>query len=778
MGKKAQRSTDTLSDEQTRIVPDLNDKVDPALEEAVLQAYDHSVVKLILGEEAQMRFFATLVMRLHPRVVNWLPTAGTDGRSVYLNPEFWMGLSLEERQAVLAHEVMHIVEKHAERQQGRDQFKFNIACFPAGTLLPGNIPIESVADMVNPFDGDLIEITHQAGKLSATPEHPIFVRKRKTKVSNHPVVLLQPDWLTIDQIKVGDFVCVPKLERYGLRNDTRIDLTSYIRAKFIGRSHGNRAVKSIPLNEETAWLIGLYVAEGNASPNVKFSLGSHENHLFQRIKQIVSSIGYSASNSIDGTSMAVNLGTTLFGRWLRDNVGNGAKNKHIPDIILRHSNPKIRQAFLQGVLDGDGNTQIRDGKTWNLIGVSSPSLIRDIVLLLAQDSLGAHVSTQTLGPRWIGDTYTEVPSIIYNVHWNPEGASYSTRKLNGKNVNTRHSRWKVDDYGVWYPVKEITRQRYTGDVYNLVNTDDHTYIAESVLVHNCDLEINFIIREAGLKLPNNTCMAGEGNFKDLELDNIAETYYNQLKDEKLMKMLAMANGLGNPKDPGGCGAFLPTGQTEAERNKVAADWEVAVRQAAEVAKEVQNRKPGNTPAYFDKLLEKLLKPPKIPWTSELRQFFTQTSRDDYTWSTPNRRYIASGLYLPSLFSQHLGEIVMMVDLSGSMMGGDDLQRCATEMTAILECLPSKVYIAYHDTEVKNVQEWNRYDGPIQFKGKGGGGTDHRPCFKWIEENDLDPAVVIFFTDLETCFPETPPDYPVFWVTVHGGNAPFGRVLEI
>lgn len=120
----------------------------------------------------------------------------------------------------------------------------------------------------------------------------------------------------------------------------------------------------------------------------------------------------------------------------------------------------------------------------------------------------------------------------------------------------------------------------------------------------------------------------------------------------------------------------------------------------------------------------------------------------------------------------------MVDLSGSMMGGDDLARCGVEMTAILENYPSKVYICYHDTQVHSVQEWDRHDGPIEFKGVGGGGTDHVPCFEWVKDKDLNPCVMICFTDLQTRFPEEVPPYAVFWVTVAGGKAPFGRVLEI
>lgn len=44
-----------------------------------------------------------------------MPTAATDGRRIYYNPEFMMGLKPQERVFVLAHEVYHTIMRHPQR---------------------------------------------------------------------------------------------------------------------------------------------------------------------------------------------------------------------------------------------------------------------------------------------------------------------------------------------------------------------------------------------------------------------------------------------------------------------------------------------------------------------------------------------------------------------------------------------------------------------------------------------------------------------------------------
>lgn len=57
-----------------------------------------------------------------------IPTAATDMRSIFYNPDWFEPMPFDEIIGVLAHEVMHIVLEHGLRRQGRDPVLWNIAC--------------------------------------------------------------------------------------------------------------------------------------------------------------------------------------------------------------------------------------------------------------------------------------------------------------------------------------------------------------------------------------------------------------------------------------------------------------------------------------------------------------------------------------------------------------------------------------------------------------------------------------------------------------------------
>ncbi len=74
-------------------------------------------------------FIGNVLMRLPTEIVdnNYPETAATDGRIIMVNPIFVSGLTEEERQFVLAHEVMHCVMMHRLREKGRNHDLWNIA---------------------------------------------------------------------------------------------------------------------------------------------------------------------------------------------------------------------------------------------------------------------------------------------------------------------------------------------------------------------------------------------------------------------------------------------------------------------------------------------------------------------------------------------------------------------------------------------------------------------------------------------------------------------------
>ena len=80
-------------------------------------------------------FFAQLVMRLRPFFSNQVPTAGTDGVYMAINPGFAASLTSKELQFVLVHEIMHCVLLHHIRRGERNPQKWNMAADHAINLM-------------------------------------------------------------------------------------------------------------------------------------------------------------------------------------------------------------------------------------------------------------------------------------------------------------------------------------------------------------------------------------------------------------------------------------------------------------------------------------------------------------------------------------------------------------------------------------------------------------------------------------------------------------------
>lgn len=233
-------------------------------------------------------------------------------------------------------------------------------------------------------------------------------------------------------------------------------------------------------------------------------------------------------------------------------------------------------------------------------------------------------------------------------------------------------------------------------------------------------------------------------------------------------------------DPGGCGEVRDypgqDGQeaSPAEMAQAEQEAKIAAQQAAQQAKAM-----GSCPAGIARLVEELTQP-KIDWREILRRFVEQSARSDYSWTPPNRRFIHKGLYLPSLHNEELGDIVIAMDTSGSI---EDLQvaEFASELTAILEEFNATATVIHCDTEVAGVEIFTQDDLPLELHPQGGGGTDFRPPFDWIEENaPQPPAAMIYLTDLECSRFPNEPEYPVLWAhTDQGGETPpFGEVIEL
>lgn len=189
---------------------------------------------------------------------------------------------------------------------------------------------------------------------------------------------------------------------------------------------------------------------------------------------------------------------------------------------------------------------------------------------------------------------------------------------------------------------------------------------------------------------------------------------------------------------------------------------------------------GHIPGDIETLLEKFLAP-VVPWEQYLHHWFHDLIENSYSWKRPNRRYMASGYYLPSLSEDEgrLAHLMYFEDVSGSISDADAL-RFNSEVKYVKETFePEQMTLVQFDTRITQEIVLKKDDPFEQIKIIGRGGT----CLRCVREHIIQhkPTAVVIFSDLD-CAPmeKLPFEIPVLWVCIRnrGKTVPFGKLIHI
>ncbi len=186
-------------------------------------------------------------------------------------------------------------------------------------------------------------------------------------------------------------------------------------------------------------------------------------------------------------------------------------------------------------------------------------------------------------------------------------------------------------------------------------------------------------------------------------------------------------------------------------------WDEAMHQALNLAK-AQGKAPGAVEETIQGAHRSTL-----DWRSLLRRYMTDAAARDYSWSVPNRRFIDSGLYLPSIRSEGMGTLAVIIDTSGSV-DSDALAAFWSEVREVAaEIEPERIVVLQVDAAVQDEEHYAPGELPKRIVVKGRWGTDFRPGFARLAEQGIRPAVCLYFTDMDCDrYPETEPGYDVIW----------------
>lgn len=308
-----------------------------------------------------------------------------------------------------------------------------------------------------------------------------------------------------------------------------------------------------------------------------------------------------------------------------------------------------------------------------------------------------------------------------------------------------------------------------------------------------DLAINTIINEEAKRV---TAAFGTSKFvlpSDALLDPsyanmTAEEIYEKLPDmpeSKIIFSITGSSGEDSDQNSGGSGqgSYGLQGDIQVAKDPDAQgpDFEAEMKgvlvQAAQAAK-LQ----GKVPLGVERYVDALLYPPQ-DWRTVLQEL-VEAFPIDFVYQPPDRRFHDYDFVIPSLSGEAV-DFVVAFDTSGSITE-QELRHYLSETFGILNAFDYvRMRIFMIDAEIHEDYEITSYDDIGDFmrnvRFTGGGGTDFRPVFERLAEDDS-PKALVYFTDGYGTFPEEAPTYPVLWVltpnSIDPQEVPFGRVVKL
>ena len=237
---------------------------------------------------------------------------------------------------------------------------------------------------------------------------------------------------------------------------------------------------------------------------------------------------------------------------------------------------------------------------------------------------------------------------------------------------------------------------------------------------------------------------------------LADPQYEGMSMEQVYKLLPDSAGKPDYDDLMPAKGTSSDPKAKAEHIKAKADAakqkmdRILIRAA--MASKAARDKPGSIPGQLAIYIEELLNP-KLPWQTILRKYLNSFSKDDYSWSRPNKRFMPKH-YLPSMHSESLIDLAIAVDISGSVTD-EEFSQFIGDITSIFRMMkPKKITLLHFDTKIHEINELKSLQDIKNVKFTGRGGTDIAPVYDWVNKNK--PQLMLVFTDGYFYMPEVKP----------------------
>ena len=148
---------------------------------------------------------------------------------------------------------------------------------------------------------------------------------------------------------------------------------------------------------------------------------------------------------------------------------------------------------------------------------------------------------------------------------------------------------------------------------------------------------------------------------------------------------------------------------------------------------------------------------RLPWKTLLKRYLTNIEQEAISYATPERKYIHSDLIIPGAGideKKNLGQIWAFVDNSGSI-DRRSLNDFYTQLYRLSKSYRLTLNIAYWHVKVADVYKniCNLAD-LSKCVPTSSGGTDPTCIYEFLDDNKIEPDVMLILTDGEFYIPPT------------------------
>jgi len=382
-------------------------------------------------------------------------------------------------------------------------------CFSGNVIVytksgPKKISEISVGDNVLTHNGKYKPVTHTFRKLSKAykiSSNNNFLEKFVTK--NHPF-LTDDGWKEVGKLKKDDYIFTfPINIDIFQQTKTTLDLYSIVNPKYFSkilcdddqrfyindRKHKTIHNRYISVDYKFGYLIGLYLAEGSGCRLRKvfnFNYEKEINGWPKTLKEIVKDLFKFSNNQIRnlGNTGHLSFCSEIFSSVIDCFVrGDDCYNKQLTSFAYDVMNKEFAKGIIDGVFRGGGCLKKEYYKT---ISTTSQNLIYDVSYLLNLLSITDFSIRHMVGGN---EGVIDNRKFICSDKW-----EIKIRKT--KNVEVKELSDILTLSNLNISNINLNNVCIDVEVFNLGVEDDHSYITEYGIVHNCDC--NFLTSGASL----------------------------------------------------------------------------------------------------------------------------------------------------------------------------------------------------------------------------------------------------------------------------------------